>query len=77
MEKRANKKKREQIRKEESKQEKKRTKKWKKKREQVRKKKASKKKERKRKISCLAEKPTCFWKEITSNFSLKKFTDHS
>ena len=41
--------------------------------EQVRK----KKRKKKRKVSCLVEKPTCFWKQMTSNFSLKKFTDHN
>ena len=43
--------------------------------------KKKKKKEGKKKIikikGCLAEKPTCFWKQMTSSFSLKKFTDHN
>ena len=44
---------------------------------EINKKKKEEKKREKRKISCLAEKPTCFWKETISNFSLKKFIDHN
>ena len=36
----------------------------------IKNKKNEKERKKKREISCLAEKPTCFWKEMTSNSSL-------